>query len=274
MKHLLLALAATATLTTGCAQAGRLLDVNVQDRTTGEQLPVYRHYGKWYVAGTPGNKYGITVRNQTGGRLLAVVSVDGVNVITGETASPEQSGYVLNPQEYSEINGWLKSMNQIATFVFSSASASYAAKTGRPDHVGVIGVAVFEERRRYPKYSPAPRLGRAEEPAAKAESRADSAPAAAAPQGSGTARAPSSPPADTGIVQEKKQRLGTGHGERESTETSYTDFTRAGTAPSEVITIYYDSYANLVAKGVIPRRPASGNPDPFPGGKFVPDPRW
>ena len=43
------------------------------------------------------------------------------------------------------------------------------------------------------------------------------------------------------------------------------------THPEEVISIYYDSYANLVALGVIApynRR----EPQPFPG-RFVPDPR-
>lgn len=37
------------------------------------------------------------------------------------------------------------------------------------------------------------------------------------------------------------------------------------------VVIYYDSYRNLVARGVIPGRlPAPHHPNPFPG--FVPDP--
>ena len=32
-------------------------------------------------------------------RVLAVMSVDGVNVISGDTAAPSQSGYVLEPYE-------------------------------------------------------------------------------------------------------------------------------------------------------------------------------
>ena len=35
--------------------------------------------------------------NRTGARVLTVLSVDGVNAITGQTASPNQSGYVLEP---------------------------------------------------------------------------------------------------------------------------------------------------------------------------------
>jgi len=42
--------------------------------------------------------------------------------------------------------------------------------------------------------------------------------------------------------------------------------------PDEVITIYYDSYRNLVAQGVIRDAARIARPSPFPG-QFVPDPR-
>ena len=55
--------------------------------------------------------------------------------------------------------------------------------------------------------------------------------------------------------------------ERASIEISEEDAT---SSPAEVITIYYDSHANLVARGVIRERiPVA--PRPFPG--FVPDPQ-
>ena len=49
-------------------------------------------------------------------------------------------------------------------------------------------------------------------------------------------------------------------------------FERATSAPAQVLTLYYDSHANLVARGVI-REPihVAPTPRPFPG--FVPDPR-
>ena len=49
-------------------------------------------------------------------------------------------------------------------------------------------------------------------------------------------------------------------------------FERATTAPAELITLYYDSHAYLVARGII-REPlqVAPTPRPFPG--FVPDPR-
>jgi hypothetical protein len=42
------------------------------------------------------------------------------------------------------------------------------------------------------------------------------------------------------------------------------------------VQMYYDSHANLLARGIIPRSPYQGRPEPFPRdvpGPFVPDPR-
>src|SRR5208337_3068580 len=75
-----------------------------------------------------------------------VMSVDGVNVITGDTASPRQAGYVLAPLESADIGGWRKSLSRTAAFYFTALPDSYAARTGRPDNVGVIGVALYRER--------------------------------------------------------------------------------------------------------------------------------
>ena len=93
-----------------------------------------------------GSEYSVRIRNINGGRLLAVTSVDGVNVISGETASPAQSGYVLDPYACADIAGWRKNLARTAAFYFTELPDSYAARTGRPDNVGVIGVAVFRER--------------------------------------------------------------------------------------------------------------------------------
>ena len=70
--------------------AGSLADVQVHDRASGRVLPVYESGGRWFIAGKPGNEYQVTVRNRAGGDLLAVVSVDGINVVTGETAAAER----------------------------------------------------------------------------------------------------------------------------------------------------------------------------------------
>jgi hypothetical protein len=127
-------------------QAGTLVDIDVVDRDSGRGLPEYRHRGRTWVPGEPGHRYAVRLANRTGERVLVVLSVDGVNAVSGETASPSQAGYVLSPWESTEIAGWRKSLDDVAQFYFTDLPDSYAARTGRPDDVGVIGIAVFRER--------------------------------------------------------------------------------------------------------------------------------
>ncbi|WP_257645599.1 hypothetical protein [Ottowia beijingensis] len=159
LPPLLSALALAAGLLTALPAhaVGGLVDVNVIDRDSGATLPVYRHQGEWWIAGRPGARYAIEVRNAAPGRVLGVMAVDGVNVISGDTASWEQTGYVLARRQTAQITGWRKSDAEVAAFHFTALPQSYAARTGRPDHVGVIGVAVFREKAVPPPPPIAPR---------------------------------------------------------------------------------------------------------------------
>ena len=51
----------------------------------------------------------------------------------------------------------------------------------------------------------------------------------------------------------------------------YTDFERATREPVETIAIYYDSYRNLVSRGVLRNYAGPRDPQPFPS-SFAPDP--
>ena len=126
--------------------AGRLAQILVIDRDSGARLPTYYHHGDYWVPGKPGARYAIEIRNTLRERLLAVTSVDGINVLTGDTARWDQGGYVLQGEESYDITGWRKSQTQVAAFEFASAPNSYAARTGRSANIGVIGVALFRER--------------------------------------------------------------------------------------------------------------------------------
>jgi len=97
------------------------------------------------VAGQPGRRCSAQVVNHTRGRVLAVISVDGVNVTSGETASSEQSGFALAPHHSHDIAGWRNSTDEIASFEIAALPDGWAARTGRPA-VGVIGMPVFRER--------------------------------------------------------------------------------------------------------------------------------
>ena len=264
------------------AHAGSLLDLAVVDRDTGQALPTYADSGKLYVAGTPGHRYSVRLSNRTGARVLAVLSVDGVNAVSGQTADTSQTGYVLDAWESTEIAGWRKSLDEIAQFNFTALPNSYAARTGRPQNVGVIGVAVFTER--MPVWrereqvandaakdaAPAPPAPSAAAPAAEMQrsERAATAGAAAPSASMAQAKPEARAKADTYAPAE---RLGTGHGAREFAHVDETTFERASRAPAETLAVWYDSYANLVAQGIIARPVARSEPQPFPGG-FVPDP--
>ena len=62
---------------------GNIADIQIFDRAENRQLSGYWHEGNAYVVGKPGNEYQVSVRNRAGTDLLTVVSVDGVNVVSG-----------------------------------------------------------------------------------------------------------------------------------------------------------------------------------------------
>ena len=265
-------LAAASLFTALPVQAvGSLIDVSLVDRDSGHTLPVYRHHGEYWVAGRPGARYAIQVRNASGEQLMGVMSVDGVNVITGDTASWDQSGYVLSRYQNAQITGWRKSNDEVAAFHFTALPKSYAARTGRPRDVGVIGVAVFREKPLSPPppvYRPAPRR---EAPAA-----GESADALEREGAAKSAEAPMDAVRSSRAAPQAAPRLGTGHGERESSPVTHTRFERRAGQPDEVITLRYDSRDNLLALGVIPRPPSGPRRlDAFPespSAGYVPDP--
>lgn len=240
---------------------GRLVSMEIIDRNTSSPLDVYRYQRQDFVVGQPGARYAIRITNRSAARVLVVLSVDGVNAITGASADPSQSGYVLNPYASAEITGWRKSTTETAAFYFTSVADSYAGRTNRPDNVGIIGAAVFKER----------------EPIRIEESIAPAPNANAQDAASGRAHAPAAAPApresELARAETRDKRLGTGHGERLYDPTSYTEFQRADSRPNEIIRLRYDSRARLIAMGVIPRPHTQLGyaPDPFPG--FTPDPR-
>ena len=254
-----------------CAHQEALVDIQIQDIDSGGVLQRLPHAGRDYIAGQPGHRFAVTLQNLTGARVLAVLSVDGVNAISGQTASGSQSGYVLEPWQQVQVSGWRKSYQDVAEFYFTDLPDSYAARTGRADNVGVIGVAAFRERRIAPPiYAPMPQIDRAQQSPMPANAR-ESGMAAQAKSADATAGAssPNSPRRDEIMAE---QQLGTGHGQRRYDPVAQTTFERDSTRPNQIVSVYYDSWAALAARGVIaPQREYHGEPEPFPLG-FVPDP--
>jgi len=262
IAHFIPATAITLALLSAPAFAiGHIAGIDVYDRNEHRNLPVYWQHGKAWVEGRPGNEYQISIRNRAGQDVLAVVSVDGVNVVTGETANAQQGGYVIDAWQGLDVAGWRKSLSRTAAFYFTTLNDSYATRTGRPDNVGVIGVAMYR-RKADPVYYAPPAVSLApQSPGTGYRERADNS-ASAAP----------APAQEKSVSGQLSDRIGTGYGRNESSPARYASFERASTHPEEVVTIYYDSRASLVARGVIRESPAPWRePQPFPG-PFVADP--
>ncbi|MEO6341299.1 MAG: hypothetical protein ABIO39_14750, partial [Caulobacteraceae bacterium] len=216
------------------ATAPVLIDLQVIDRETGQAARVWRHAGRLYVAGQPGARYGLRVTNNTSGRLLVVMSVDGINILTGETAGYGQRGYVFSPHESYDVSGWRKSDTEVAAFTFAPLPRSYAARTGRPGDVGVIGIAAFTERVVAP-LAVAPRIV----PQSRARSSSDGADevvvtGSRAPSALAAAPPPSSRAAPSAEAERRSEKLGTAHGAREWSAVTTVSFERATSYPQLV----------------------------------------
>lgn len=259
----------------------RLVTVEVIDLHQRQPLPIFEpsslqpaRVSETYVGGRAGTRYGIRLTNRTAGNVLAVVSVDGVNVLSGEDASAHQGGYILPPYGQVTVDGWRKSLHEVAQFVLTEPGSSYASQTGRPRNVGVIGVALFEEARPV-VVAPAPAPAR-QGPAGLARELGMSAPAQA-PQSK------AAPAADAAERMASSPSLGTGHGQRQESRVTRGTFERATSNPAEVVSLRYDSLHNLEAAGIAVRprwprpMPKPHAPLPFPADAgFVPDPpkKW
>ncbi len=270
MNRILLSAIVVGLIATCNAHAmGGIADVAIIDRDTGAVLNPHYYRGEYWVAGTPGARYAIEIRNRLGERMLAVTSVDGVNVVSGASAAWDQTGYVFSPGERYQITGWRKTDAEVAAFTFTASPNSYAERTGRPANVGVIGVAIFREKPPEPVYS-SPMIGQSDESVSRS-------PSARASNSAAAAEGKVSPAMPAPMDAAPAPKLGTGHGEREYSHVNHTEFARMQTQPNEVIHIRYDSLDNLFAMGIIKRpRPGAPTANPFPASQdqqYVPDPR-
>ena len=89
---------------------GRLLDVSVE--IGGGSAPLYAApdgSGRFYFEAREGGRYAIRIANRTGERLGAVVTVDGLNAISGQRDEGRGRMYVIGPWEETTVRGWRSS---------------------------------------------------------------------------------------------------------------------------------------------------------------------
>lgn len=130
-------------VTLGPRQDG--LRVSLRDEA-GTPLRGVTVNGRTFILGSSGQRYTILLENRTGASFEAVVTVDGLDVVSGQTGSFANRGYVIRPYGQVEVRGFRQSLDRVAAFRFGSVGESYAADRGDARNVGVIGVALFAER--------------------------------------------------------------------------------------------------------------------------------
>jgi hypothetical protein len=256
--------------------------VSLED-PSGANLPTFQQAGSTYVLGEPGERYNIRVYNPTGERVEAVVSVDGRDAVSGGVGDyTAQRGYLIEPWGSVLVEGFRRSLEEVAAFRFTGAGRSYSARRGTPQHVGVIGVAVFPEKPRPP--APLRKLPRRYQSESEYRSPPPSAPRAAS---GSDARAPSAHAErsrDDAAPAKRKggaSNIGTEYGENQGSSVVEVAFERRSpTHPAAVLRVRYDDFDGLQARGIDLSSlgyayAGQTEPEPFPlsRSRFAPPPR-
>jgi hypothetical protein len=252
---------------------GSLVQVEVE--VGGRPAPLYAAVdgsGRFYLEAREGERYAVRIANRTRERLGVLLTVDGLNAISGEldrpasVRAPHSPGrmYVLDPWEATTVQGWRTSLDDVRRFTFVDERASYAARSGRANsRMGWIEVRVHRERR--PRVQqPWRERDRIALPGESRSDREDSAGAQAAPATEApppaaaeeTRRAPRALGRDqadaAGALGRRESYPGTGWGPRAHDPVVVVDFDPEPHA-AERITLRYEYARALHALGVLPR---------------------
>ena len=266
--------------------------VSLEDEA-GQTLQTFAYQGNAFVLGRHGERYNVRVRNRTANRVEAVVTIDGRDAISGRVGDYlQERGYLIGPYDSVLIEGFRRNYDEVAAFRFADPQASYSARMGTKENVGVIGVAVFAERLPpllvQPPAVVGPPVRWRKDSYGEAEGAQGPRDRAQAESKSRAAQAPraqsGAPAADAlGGLESRPEHapstnnLGTEYGETRTNQVSEVAFERDSRLPARVLTLRYDDEAGLVARGidVQPRHaPAvyGERPDPFPRNRFAPPP--
>jgi len=240
------------------------VDILVNNRV----VDFYHHNGKMFIEGRKGSKYSIRILNDSYSRKKVVVSVDGLNVISGNDEWTK--GYILDSYKTITIPGWLQNDAQAAEFVFSDIKQSYNNynENAQEQNVGVIGVMVFDE---VPSYTLGVARGGAPIYAyswnfVPSAETASGIPASSMMRSSNyNANFSSTQVVPNNLAGEADATcsLGTGWGNTTDFATTETFF-NAKEAPSKTFVIFYDSRKGLERRGIVLNK-VIAEPNPFPG---------
>lgn len=120
----------------------------IQVLVNGNKCKQYFYKNRVYIEAKHGTEYELEIKNNTWGRILCLSSVDGLNVLSGETATDDDAGYVIPSYSPLKIKGFRYSNNEVAAFKFVDKWSSYAQAIRGAEasqHCGVIGFKLYNE---------------------------------------------------------------------------------------------------------------------------------
>ena len=236
---------------------GSLVGVSID--IDGRPAPLYPApdgSGRHYLEAREGARYAVRLDNRTGERLGVVLTVDGLNAISGQRDAsspwtPPGRMYILDPWGSTTVQGWRTSLSEVRRFTFVDERASYAARSGKANaKMGWIEIATYRERNRFvrrPWQSPEPWVrDRTDEPGARGKDEPAPPTASSAPETEGrpSARA-------LGRSQAADSYPGTGWGQASDDPAEVVTFAPEA-RPSDVVTLRYEYASALRALGILP----------------------
>jgi hypothetical protein len=114
---------------------------------SGRPFPALRQGERVVSMGDPGERYSLLIENRSPERFEVVATVDGLDVLDGEAGDLDKRGYLIGAYASVVIDGFRRSDAEVAAFRLGDVSRSYAASKGKARNVGVIGFALFDERK-------------------------------------------------------------------------------------------------------------------------------
>lgn len=111
-------------------------------------IPLYRNQDEQYqFYGKENERYIIYLHNTSPRKVYeAIITVDGLDVINGQSGSYQNRGYLLRTGDTLFVEGFRKSDQQVAAFRFSTPDEDYVnhnIQNNKKD-LGIISVALFE----------------------------------------------------------------------------------------------------------------------------------
>ena len=260
----------------GASRTSPNFRVLVKGKSGWKPIQIYKDEdGRNWVEARDGTHFALEFINTTNNKMLAVASVDGLNIITGDRAQKvNKGGYVITPYHTEKIEGWRTGDNTVREFVFTmKKNETYAAKaTGDASNVGVLAVAyfkevVYRERCCWTDYGleRSPSLGNFGYNGTSSNSLYSSSTITTnsvdnSPVMASMSFADNCSESNPRAMYKKSFSMGTEMGDEKRSETVKVSY-EFEDAPCYDFVIYYDSRENLIANGIM--KPEKKLPEPF-----------